>query len=282
MSAPDTDPTCPGEPDADCSHAFGTVGDGIGRNLVINANLIMGNAAEAGSGGGIRFQGVNGIGSGHVPHRLRRVGTRVNVTNNIIANNVAGWDGGGVSLQDSLAVNLINNTIVVQRFHRVVGDALRRLLCSIRQARQRPAHVTRQVPTFPACRCRTPQPAGRLERRAHSGVPGLSPGERSPVRQGIGTTNTTGNRITALAGRVSNPILYNDVLWQNRAFNIVVTQPDFRSPAGYASRWFRSSIRSHRRLRSPPVRLYWDIGLRGDTGPTNHLRASRSRRTHRC
>ena len=49
MSAPDTDPTCPGEPDADCSHAFGTVGDGIGRNLVINANLIMGNAAEAGA-----------------------------------------------------------------------------------------------------------------------------------------------------------------------------------------------------------------------------------------
>ena len=33
MSAPDTDPTCPGEPDADCSHAFGMVGDGIGRNL---------------------------------------------------------------------------------------------------------------------------------------------------------------------------------------------------------------------------------------------------------
>ncbi len=36
----------------------------------------------------------------------------VNVTNNIIANNVAGWDGAGVSLQDALAVNIINNTIV--------------------------------------------------------------------------------------------------------------------------------------------------------------------------
>ena len=36
----------------------------------------------------------------------------VNVTNNIIANNVAGWDGAGVSLQDALVVNLINNTII--------------------------------------------------------------------------------------------------------------------------------------------------------------------------
>jgi len=37
MSAPDTDPLCPGEPDSDCSHAYGSVGDGIGRNLKINA-----------------------------------------------------------------------------------------------------------------------------------------------------------------------------------------------------------------------------------------------------
>ena len=36
----------------------------------------------------------------------------VTVTNNIIANNVAGWDGAGVSLQDALEVNIINNTIV--------------------------------------------------------------------------------------------------------------------------------------------------------------------------
>jgi len=32
----------------------------LARNLLINANLIMGNAAEAGSGGGIRLQDVSG------------------------------------------------------------------------------------------------------------------------------------------------------------------------------------------------------------------------------
>ena len=35
----------------------------------------------------------------------------VQVTNNIIANNVAGWDGGGISLLDALNTNIINNTI---------------------------------------------------------------------------------------------------------------------------------------------------------------------------
>src|SRR6267143_5832354 len=35
----------------------------------------------------------------------------VTVTNNIIDNHVAGWDGAGISLHDSLNVNIINNTI---------------------------------------------------------------------------------------------------------------------------------------------------------------------------
>src|SRR5437868_10787914 len=36
----------------------------------------------------------------------------VTLTNNIIANNVAGWDGAGVSLQDALEISIINNTVV--------------------------------------------------------------------------------------------------------------------------------------------------------------------------
>ena len=95
--------------------------------LVINANLIMGNAADSGSGGGLRLQHINGSdvlnfpngggnvnSSGRVQFSANLNGCRwntVRVTNNIITNNVAGWDGGGVSLQDALAVNIINNTI---------------------------------------------------------------------------------------------------------------------------------------------------------------------------
>ncbi len=85
--------------------------DGTGPGLRINANLIMGNTAESGSGGGLRLQSVNGPEVSVFPKDPDRW-YAVSVTNNIIANNVAGWDGGGVSLQDALAVNLVNNTIV--------------------------------------------------------------------------------------------------------------------------------------------------------------------------
>ena len=77
----------------------------------INANLIQGNAAESGSGGGLRFQGVNGTEVVAFP-RTPAQWNNGQVTNNIIANNVAGWDGAGVSLQDALNINLINNTII--------------------------------------------------------------------------------------------------------------------------------------------------------------------------
>ena len=69
MSAPDTDPTCPGEPDVDCNLMNGTVSDGIGRGLSINANLVMGNSADSGAGGGLRLQGVNGIDVVDVPEK---------------------------------------------------------------------------------------------------------------------------------------------------------------------------------------------------------------------
>src|SRR5437899_5291343 len=35
----------------------------------------------------------------------------VTVTNNIIVDNVGGWDGAGISLADSPSVNIINNTV---------------------------------------------------------------------------------------------------------------------------------------------------------------------------
>ncbi len=83
--------------------------------------MIIGNAADSGSGGGLRLQHVNGTDVLNWPNGTQCDATLTNstchwntvrVTNNIIANNVAGWDGGGVSLQDSLAVNIVNNTII--------------------------------------------------------------------------------------------------------------------------------------------------------------------------
>src|SRR5580765_7534331 len=211
MSAPDTDPTCPGEPDADCSHAFGSVGDGIGPNLVINANLIMGNAAEAGSGGGIRFQGVNGAEVGFFPRTPSRWFS-VNVTNNIIANNVAGWDGGGVSLQDSIGVNLINNTIVSNDSTASSG-ALFGAFFAPQASSPTPCPRDAQGANVPCVPLSDPQPAG-LSSAGHSAefLASLVP-LASPITCPAAHPN---------CATVSIPELYNDVVWQNRAFNIVV------------------------------------------------------------
>src|SRR6266513_1821200 len=61
MGSPDVDPPC-STVDQDCVGATNLIGpsDGVGPGLLINANLIMGNAADSGSGGGLRLQNING------------------------------------------------------------------------------------------------------------------------------------------------------------------------------------------------------------------------------
>src|SRR3974390_3784582 len=107
MGTPDTDPVCGTQIDQDCPPGLG---DGTGPNLVINANLIQGNMAESGSGGGIRLQQVNGTEVSTFPSQPN-LWNNVSLTNNIIVNNEAGWDGAGISLQDALNVSIVNNTI---------------------------------------------------------------------------------------------------------------------------------------------------------------------------
>ena len=107
MGTPDTDPICGSQNDADCPPGLS---DGTGPGLVVNANLIQGNTAESGAGGGIRLQQVNGTEISFFPH-TPSMWNSVSITNNMIVNNVAGWDGAGISLQDALNVSIVNNTI---------------------------------------------------------------------------------------------------------------------------------------------------------------------------
>jgi hypothetical protein len=89
MGAPDIDPPCSILTDADCLSAPSLIGpsDGSGPGLVINANLIMGNSAESGSGGGIQLQNVNGSEVVNFPQDPTKWNS-ISITNNIIANNV--------------------------------------------------------------------------------------------------------------------------------------------------------------------------------------------------
>ena len=266
MSAPDTDPVCPGEPDADCSHAFGTVGDGIGPGLVINANLIMGNAAEAGSGGGLRFQGVNGAEVGTFPTNPSRWYS-VNVTNNIITDNVAGWDGGGVSLQDSLVVNLINNTIMSNDSTASSGTLFGAFFAPQASA-PTPCPRDAQGANVRCVPLSTPQPAG-LSSAGHTAefLTSLPANITCPAgHTGVANNSNVNN---GACRSVSFPILYNDVFWQNRAFNIVVTQPGSGSQQSTVELAPALNQASTGQCNTNGAN-FWDIGLRGDTGPANH------------
>ena len=89
----------------------GTAAGGVGAGSVsIVSNLIQGNLAGAGDGGGIAAQAVNGADVAAAP--TDSTGWyALEVYNNMIVNNVAGLAGGGIALQDAARTNIIHNTI---------------------------------------------------------------------------------------------------------------------------------------------------------------------------
>jgi hypothetical protein len=271
QGTPDTDPVCGSVPDQDCPPGLS---DGTGPRLVINANLIQGNSADSGSGGGVRLQQVNGTEVSTFP-KNPELWHDVTMTNNIIVNNVAGWDGAGVSLQDALKVNIINNTIAHNdstASSGVLNTSLGAPLAS-----------------SSAGNCAQAGPTGPLGASCPQ-VAGLVSMSNSPLL----TTTFTGLTITCPAGhyagtnpangtctRVSYPALYNDVFWQNRSFQIGVgglgtgTQNQQNTVALFNAAFNGTSVGAAVASQTstgscPAGASYWDIGVRGDTGPANH------------
>jgi hypothetical protein len=72
-------------------------------SVTIGSNLIQGNLAGAGRGGGISLDQVNG-------QELGQNKYQVQLFNNLVVNNIAGASGGGVSIADAVDVRIINNT----------------------------------------------------------------------------------------------------------------------------------------------------------------------------
>jgi hypothetical protein len=108
----------------------GALSNGVG-NLLVDSNLILGNFAEAGHGGGIRVQQANGMdvvnNPTNTPGLIGADGAplptwyTVTITNNTIVDNVAGWSGGGISLADAVSVKIVNNTIAYNDSTGIVG-----------------------------------------------------------------------------------------------------------------------------------------------------------------
>jgi Cep192 domain 4/Bacterial Ig domain len=271
---------CGSTNDVDCAPGLS---DGTGPNLVINANLIVGNAAESGSGGGIRLQSVNGTEVGLLS-LLPGLWNSVNITNNIVSNNVAGWDGAGISLQDSLVTNIVNNTIVSNDTTASAGVLFNTLGAPLAsQPGPCPGNNNPSAQT-PCVTTSTPQPAGLVTMQntalLTSSLPRLL---LCPLGHGMSGSQCRGYSV---------PVIYNDVFWQNRAFYIGVggvgagtlnqqnlvalfnaftgtpaaTQPTADAKVNNGN---GTVITGGTGACVSPA-SYWEIGVRGDTGPANH------------
>ena len=306
MGAPDVDPTCGATTDQDCLTVVNGVvqpnppSDGTGPGLVINANLIMGNAAESGSGGGLRFQSVNGTDVSTFPTAPSNWYS-VTVTNNIIANNVAGWDGAGISLQDALEVNLVNNTIISNDTTASAGVLFNTLGAPLASA---------SGPTCTA-NCGTvslPQPAGLVAVQNSAGLQSVigstivcpkgftDPTVGTPVCTGKGSCTVNSPTYIGNANGsckdISYPLIANDLFWQNRAFyigvgalgtgttnqqnvvslyNAFTTTPAVSQPQAEAVTANGSGTIITGGTGACVPASYWDLGVRGDSGPSNHV-----------
>jgi hypothetical protein len=274
--APDADPACSINNDADCVSPPGSIGpsDGVGPNLVINANLIQGNAAEAGSGGGIAFQNVNGSDVIAFPGNPA-MWHHVTVTNNIITDNVAGWDGGGVSFLDALNLDFVNNTVVANNTTATAG-VLNNTLGG-------PLASTQNTKNNCSSNCGVnslPQVAGVVALQ-NSAI--LSANIALPTTGAVscplnhyapGTSATNGTCVS-----YSYPLLANNILWQNAAFQVgvgalstqyqqnVVTLYNAHFPASSGSQGGTITTQTATG-QCVGGSSYWDLGVRGDTSPT--------------
>jgi hypothetical protein len=259
MGTPDTDPVCTGIPDADCPPGLS---DGTGPNLVVNANLIQANAADSGAGGGIRLQQVNGTEVSSFP-KQPQYWNSVWLTNNIIVNNMAGWDGAGISLQDALNVTIQNNTISSNDTLATSGVLTQ--------------SIGTPVASAPAGTCVQTGPAGTTQ----ASCPQPS-GVSSTPNSSVLTTTLVGPAatITCPSGMsgckaFSNPLLENNVIWQNRSFYIGVGNPN----PGLTNQQNQVTLFEAFTSTAAPAQSafgqcgsasYWDVGVRGDRTVTGH------------
>lgn len=79
-------------------------------NVTVSSNLVQGNQAGAGDGGGIRTEFVNGLDVRRTPNN-HAGWYRLTMNNNKIVDNMAGVAGGGISLQDTVKATIDNNTV---------------------------------------------------------------------------------------------------------------------------------------------------------------------------
>jgi uncharacterized repeat protein (TIGR01451 family) len=231
-------------------------------DLTIDANLVRGNFAEGGHGGGIRLQQVNGAeiqatlnnGGNAVPARWHQV----TVTNNMIVDNVAGYAGGGIALADTVRAFIDNNTVASNDSTGIAGAVLAAAVA--------------------------PQTSG-VGRPSPSGI------VSEPTSQALINQFTSNGQRTTNA--ISQPVeLVNNIFWQNRSFfydgaghlcvgnSLADVTPTCTATAKISPTDTRPALPAQTFSgQCVTGTKYWDLGVLGDTSPTpgsTHLTPSYS------
>jgi hypothetical protein len=283
MGTPDVDPVCGTTTDQDCVSPLGQLApsDGVGPGLVINANLIMGNAAESGSGGGIAFQNVNGTDVVAFPNTPSQW-NHVTFTNNIVVNNVAGWDGGGVSLLDTLNIDIINNTIASNVTTASAGTLTNTLGAPLASTQNcPPGHTAANGFCDAQVTSSTPQPSGLVSINNSAILLANLVGTSITCPPGHYTGTTA---INGACRNASYPMLNNNLFWQNESYYVAVggLSPQFQQNVVSLYNSFSNTLAGNQLTTGSctqtaangnagtPTPGYWDIGVRGDRGPSNH------------
>ena len=215
-------------------------------DLTIDANLIRGNMAEGGQGGGIRLQQVNGADVTLNP-TLRSAWHRVTISNNLIVDNVAGWAGGGIAIADSLNSAIVDNTIVSNDSAGIAGVVLA-------------GGVALPAATTGAFGSGYPSPAGIVSEPTSAALlTQISANPLSPLR---------------IANTISEPTLARDILWQNRSFYYAPTNMggqlcvgNTNPPSGACASLADQASTG----QCVSGAAYWDLGVLGDASPVPGL-----------
>ncbi len=249
---------CGSTNDQDCPPGLG---EGSGPGIVIDSNLILGNSAEDGSGGGLRIQQVNGSEVLAFPTNPTRW-YDITVTNNIIANNVAGWDGAGVSLQDAFAVSFVNNTVSSNDTTATAG-VLFKTLGAINAASPPPGCTPMtdpSLPQSPSCTGATaphgPQPAGLVTMyNTPNMIAGLPGNVSCPTGFGYAANDCK---------KLSKPKMVNDLFWQNRSFSVSIIGTGTGTQSQQKLIALSPLLNQTSTGACASGANYWDIGLRTD------------------
>jgi hypothetical protein len=186
--------------------------DGTG-NVSVDANLIQGNFAESGTGGGLRLQKVNGTDVIRNPNSPG-LWWKVSVTNNMIIDNVAGWAGGGISIFDAANSSIVNNTIMNNDAVATAGvlfDTVGNLAGSTP-----PPPPTGNCAPSGQCEANNPVTTSTYQ------VAGVVSELHGPELAGIFGTSVTCPPGQPNCTKFSSPQFDNNIIWHNRSFHITV------------------------------------------------------------